>query len=195
MSGRDGHVGDFTQMLDRARSGDDAAVREVLACVYTQLRSIAGKYMRGERRDHTLQATALVHEAYLRLMGTDEIGFENSAHFFSTAAEAMRRILIEHARKKSRHKRGGGRKRISLDIANLADAEHAEEILAFDAAFQRLEEEMPEVADIVRMRFFAGLTIPQTARALGISPRTVNRQWSFARAWIYRELEDQRPDE
>src|SRR5262249_19377511 len=155
------------------------------------LLGIARRRMSAERHEHTLQATALVHEAYLRLLGDDgaALAWSSRAHFFSAAAEAMRRILIEHARGRGRVKRGGGRKRGPVDVIDLASAENPEDILALDAAICRLEERDPQAARIVRLRFYAGLSVEEAAEALGISPRTVKRDWAFARAWLYEQLE------
>jgi RNA polymerase sigma factor (TIGR02999 family) len=154
--------------------------------------------MKGERRGHTLSATALVHEAFLRLEGTELMRSSGSGAFYTAAAVAMRRILVEHARSRARVKRGGGAARIRLDeigdVADLdaADEQHGEVILAFDDAFRRLEEHEPSVADVVRLRFFAGLTVAQVAAGLGLSERTVISRWAYARAWLASELE-QRP--
>jgi RNA polymerase sigma factor (TIGR02999 family) len=160
--------------------------------VYSQLRAIAQHQMNAERAGHTLTATALVHEAFLRLgpVATDWPGFCHAA------AEAMRRILIEHARSRARLKRGGGAAKLPLDaIGDVADLdalteERSDAVLAFDGAFRRLEEQEPLVAGVVRLRFYAGLGVPETARALSISERTVNNYWAFARAWLARELQD-----
>ncbi len=145
--------------------------------------------MAGERPDHTLQATALVHEAFLRLVGDREIPWTGRAHFYVAAAEAMRRILLDHAKARRRIKRGGGRAPLALaDVADLA-ARDSREVLMFDEAFRRLEDESPETAMIVRLRFFAGLGVEHTAEALRISTSTVDRRWAFARAWLFRQLD------
>lgn len=180
------------------------AASELLGLVYDQLRKIAQQRMNGERRDHTLQATALVHEAYARLVGDAEVQWANRAHFFAAAAEAMRRILIEHARGRNRLKRGGdggsdrpdenapapnaARKRIPLDVVDLAEADDPEQIMAVDECICRLEADDPTAGAVVRLRFFAGLDVAQTAAALGISERTVAREWSYARAVLAKEL-------
>ncbi len=162
----------------------------LLPLVYDQLRAVAQRALAAERPDHTLQATALVHEAYLKLVGEREIPWASRAHFYVAAAEAMRRILIDHARARGRVKRGGGgRARLTLsDVTDLASK--PDQILRFDEAFGRLEGESPEVAAIVRLRFFAGLSVEQTAEALGLSTSTVDRRWAFARAWLYRTLHE-----
>jgi len=168
--------------------------------VYAQLRAIAQNCMNGERRAHTLSATALVHEAYLRLdRGRADHPAERGA-FLHAAAEAMRRILIEHARARNRIKRGGGIARVPLeligDVADLdsVDRDGPESILAFDDAFRRLEEHEPAVASVVRLRFFAGLSVSETATALGISDRSVNNYWAYARAWLARRLQNGEED-
>ncbi|MFG0283204.1 MAG: ECF-type sigma factor [Phycisphaerales bacterium JB039] len=169
---------------------DDDRVTILLPLVYDQLRAIAQRAMASERPDHSLQATALVHEAYLRLVGDREVPWSSKAHFYVAAAEAMRRILIDHARRKGRRKRGGGRPRMGLQsVADLA-TEDAGEVLRFDAVFRRLEAESAEAAAVVRLRFYAGLTIDQTAAALGVSPNTVDRRWAFARAWLFRAMRE-----
>jgi RNA polymerase sigma factor (TIGR02999 family) len=144
--------------------------------------------MADERPDHTLQATALVHEAYLRLVGSHEVAWENRAHFYVAAAEAMRRILIEHARKRGRIKRGGDRARVPLNTVYLAEKAYPEEIMSVDSAIRRLEERDSRMARIVRLRFFAGLSTEEIAETLGLSDRTVRREWALARAWLHREL-------
>ncbi len=160
--------------------------------VYDQLRQLANRRLADEAAGHTLQATALVNEVYLRLTKEDQTGqkFANRGHFFAAAAEAMRRILIEHARSKNRIKRGGGggMRREFVNVLDLAAAPDFEEILAFDDAIGRLEGEVPLAAAVVRLRFFAGLSVDETAEALGVSSRTVNREWTYARAWLYRLL-------
>jgi len=183
-----------TTNVIRPREADSPHLLEL---VYDQLRRIAQARMAEERRDHTLQATGLVHEAYLRL-STQQTAHElNRAQFFAAASEAMRRILIEHARRRGRVKRGGGSKRVDLQLADVADlsAVGDEEIVALDEAFRRLESIDARAASVVRLRFYAGLTIEQTAEALGLSERTVKRDWEFARSWLYSEMtRDDEPD-
>lgn len=183
---------DLTRLLGRIAEGDAQATDELLPLVYEQLRQIARARMAGERRDHTLQATALVHEAYARMMGSGNDAWQNRRHFYFSAAEAMRRILIEHARARSRLKRGGpGVRRWSLDfsaVADLATEDKSEEILALDEALQRLKEERARSAEVVTLRFFGGLTVEETADMLGVSARTVDLDWAFARAWLFRAL-------
>ena len=178
------------RLLGQAAEGDAKAADELLPLVYSQLHRLAQHRMKAENPAHTLQATALVHEAYLRLLGPREVPWQNEAHFYQAAAEAIRRILIDHARSKGRKKRGGSSKKMPLNVADLAASENSEQILALDEALCRLEVQDPEAASIVRLRFFAGLSIDQTAQSLNISPRTVDRRWKFARAWLYSELAD-----
>jgi RNA polymerase sigma factor (TIGR02999 family) len=164
----------------------------LLPYVYDQLRRLARQYMSQERPDHTLQATALVHEAYVRVMGGGRIEWHSKAQFFHAAAEAMRRILIDRGRHRRALKMGGTsvgpRKRIPLSSVDLAVDMDAEEILALDEAILRLEKVAADVAAVVRLRFYAGLGVEETAQVLGVSPRTVNREWTYARAWLFREL-------
>jgi len=185
-------MSDVTRILYAIEDGDAKAAAELLPVVYDQLRKIAQQRMSGERAGHSLEATALVHEAYLRLVGDDGEGLRwaNRAHFFAAAAEAMRRILVDHARGKGRLKRGGGQARLSLSVAALgAEDENSDEILALDEALRRLEKQDERMARIVSLRFFAGLGVEETAQALEISPRTVKRDWATARAWLFRELQ------
>jgi len=161
----------------------------LLEHVYRQMRELAESRMRQERVGHTLQATALVHEAYLRLAEKPAVTWANEAHFFHAAAEAMRRILIEHARARGREKRGGGCRHLSLDVLDLAAEADSDEIVALDEAFRRLEAEEPSVAAVVRLRFYAGLSVKETAEALNTSVRTIHRDWAYARAWLWRELQ------
>jgi RNA polymerase sigma factor (TIGR02999 family) len=186
---------DVTQILGQLRSGRGDAAGDLLPLIYDQLRAIAQQNMNNERASHTLEATALVHEAYLRLVGGQDLGWDSRGHFFTAAAEAMRRILIEHARARKRIKRGGERQRVPLTGLNLSDEHDAEEILAVDEAFGRLEKEDPSAANVVRLRFFAGLSVAETAAALNISERSVAREWAFARAWLADELRGADPND
>jgi RNA polymerase sigma factor (TIGR02999 family) len=180
------------ESAEPAEGGEGPALEasEVLPLVYDELRSLARRRMAQERVGHTMGATALVHEAYMRLAGP--MRFANRGHFFAAEAEAMRRILIDHARTRGRTKRGGGAKRMPLSVLDLAACPEAGEILAFDEAISRLEKESPAAASVVRLRFYAGLSIDETAEALDISPRTVDREWTYARAWLYGALEKER---
>ena len=177
-----------TQVLTELGHGDPQAAAELLPLVYDELRRLAEQRMGHEPAGLTLQPTALVHEAYLRLVGSVDPGWKSRGHFFGAAAEAMRRILIERARKYDRHKHGGGRHRLDLDKLGLAGDVPSEELLALDDALARLEGSDNVRSDVVKLRFFAGLTIDQTADALGLSPATVVRHWTFARTWLFEQI-------
>lgn len=180
---------DATLILERIAQGDRHAAAELLPLVYAQLRASAQKAMAGERRDHTLQATALVHEAFARLVGGDGAGYANRAHFYEAAARAMRQVLIDHARSRNAQKRGGGSRPESLvDLASAFEADPAR-VLALDEALCRLETEDPEAAGVVRLRFFAGLSGEQAAGVLGVSARKADMLWARARAKLFRALE------
>lgn len=168
------------------RDGDSG---ELLEAVYTQLRAIAQQRMSEENAGHTLEATALVHEAFLRIGQDRRVPFRDRAHFFATAAEAMRRILIDHARAKGAVKRRPPDGPTPLSVVDLAQTPDSGEILALDEALTRLEVAEPDVAAVVRLRFFAGLSVDESAEALGISPRQVDRLWAYARAWLAREMQ------
>ena len=186
---REGGKPGITVLLRAASQGDSAATAAVFSQVYEELRAIAKRQMEGERHDHTLGATALVHEAYVRLLGSEAPPLPDRAGFFHAAAEAMRRILIEYARARGRKKRGGGRRRLQLEAIDLADDETVGEILAVDDAIRRLENEDAPAAEVVRLRFFAGLSVEEAASVLEKSPRSVARDWAYARAWLFRALE------
>ena len=187
-------MGNVSQILAKLRDSDrDDVMEQLLPVVYDELRALARAHLRHERADHSLQATALVHEAYLRLLGDARPPWNDRRHFFRAAAEAMRRILVEHARKRGRVKRGGKRVRVELRDANLTTDQDPMEVLALDDAFRRLEQQDPRAADVVRLRFFAGLSVEETAKALGLSERTVKREWAFARAYLYAALQEE-PD-
>lgn len=192
-----GDQDNVTRLLNEVADGKSEAREELLVLVYGALRKIAQSRMSNERDGHTLQATELVHEAYIKMAG--EIGehsWRSRGHFYGAAADAMRRILIDHARKKGRVKRGSGSVRIGLNVLELAEAEdNAESILALEECFRRLEERDPDLAEVVRLRFFAGLSVDDTALALDVSNRTVIRNWVFARAWLHRELKGELGDE
>lgn len=165
------------------------AASELMPLVYEQLHAIARQRMREERAAHTLQATALVHEAYMRLVGDAEISWQSRGHFFRMAAEAMRRILIDHARKRKAQKRGGGKSGLPISVVDLASVDDPDRVLALDEALTTLEEEDPRAAQIVQLRFFAGLSVDDTAESMGISRRTVMREWAFARARLFELLD------
>lgn len=185
-------MGDATVILGRIVAGDDSAARELMPMVYAQLRAGAARAMAAERRDHTLQPTALVHEAFLKLLGPRETPWAHRAHFYAAAAEAMRQILVDHARTRGRLKRGGGVVHRSLDepltLAEPGGHGDSVDFIALDGAIHRLEDQDPRVAQVVRLKFYAGLTIEQIASALDLSERTIKSDWAFARAWLEREL-------
>lgn len=178
--------------MQEAAGGDRQAGHRLLEVVYEELRRLAEARLARERPDHTLQATALVHEAYLRLLGPDGESprWDHQGHFFAAAAEAMRRVLIDRARAKGAGKRGGGARRLALDPAMLTLDQLPDGLLDLDEALGRLAEEAPEKAKLVKLRFFAGLTLPQAAHALDISLSTADRHWAYARAWLYDALSD-----
>ena len=184
-------MADVTQLLDAAAAGDPTAAADLLPLIYDELRKLAAARMVAEAPDHTLQPTALVHEAYLRLVGKDAgRPWNGRGHFFAAAAEAMRRILVESARRKSRLKHGGENERVDLDSGCLVSEAPSLDLLALDEALTKLAESEPAKADLVKLRFFAGLTMPQAASALNISLATAERHWTFAKSWLYAELSD-----
>jgi RNA polymerase sigma factor (TIGR02999 family) len=180
---------EVTTILVAMRQGDRKAAGDLLPAVYDRLRRLAGQMLAQEKPGQTLQPTALVHEAYLRLLGDSDLTWEDRRHFYGAAALAMRRILVDRARRRGRLKHGAGRRREELvDAAAVAEPESLD-IVAVDEAIRRLEEEDPRAAQVVMLRFFGGLSEDDTGRALGISPRTVRREWVYAKAWLYRALE------
>jgi RNA polymerase sigma factor (TIGR02999 family) len=180
--------GDVTRLLDAAGGGDQQALARLYEHVYDELRRMAAAGMRREHSGaHTLQPTALVNEAYMRL--TPGGRFENRRHFFGAAAQAMRRILVDHARAKSAEKRGGGQERITLSDLDVAVPEDDLDVLAVNDALERLSQEDPRLAELVNLRFFAGMSIEDTARAMDLSPATVKRDWVFARAWLFEQVQ------
>ncbi len=182
-------MNDVTRILSQIESGDPSAAEQLLPLVYQELRHLAAARLSREKSGQTLQSTALVHEAYLRLVGGASGQHWNSrGHFFGAAAEAMRRILVNRARDKQRLKRGGGRQRLDLDHVQLALDTKGEELIALDDALEVLFREDPQSAELVKLRFFAGLTHAEAAAALGITRRVADRQWAFARAWLYERL-------
>ena len=182
-------MADVTQILSQIEQGDPSATKDLLAAVYDQLRQMAAAKMAQERPDHTLQATALVHEAYVRLVGSSQAAsWKNRRHFFAAAAEAMRRILVDAARQRNRMKRGGDWQRVGFDLDDLPGLSPDQDIAALDQALERFSQHAPEKAELVKLRFFAGLTIEQAAEILAISTSTADRHWSYARAWLFREL-------
>jgi RNA polymerase sigma factor (TIGR02999 family) len=184
-------MSDVTRLLSAAESGDPKAAAELLPLVYDELRKLAAARLADEKPGQTLQATALVHEAYLRLVGTEAVtSWDGRGHFFAAAAEAMRRILIDRARRRRRPKHGGGRGRVDLDSAAAIDGGPCDDLLALDEALAKFAAVEPLKAELVKLRFFAGLTVPEAAAALGISVATAERHWTYARVWLYAELTD-----
>jgi RNA polymerase sigma factor (TIGR02999 family) len=191
---------DATVLMVAAANGDKAAADRLLPLVYAQLRSAAQQGLAGERAGHTLSATAIVHEAYIKLSGPRQVPWEGRGHFYAAAAEAMRQVLLDHAKGRLRLKRGGGgldgeaaRRRTATDFEDVAalSQQEPEQILRFDDLIRRLGIESPDGAAIVRLRFFAGLSVEQTAQVLGLSMSTVERRWAFARAWLFQRLQEQ----
>lgn len=185
-------MGDVTRILTAIEQGDARAADELLPVVYEELRRLAAAKMSQEPPGHTLQATALVHEAYIRLVGSQDQDWSGRTHFFAAAAEAMRRILIDNARRKLRLKRGGGRQKIGLTDAEPAIEGPSEDLIALDEALVRLAEMDKTKADLVKLRYFAGLTLEQAASVLNLPERTAKRYWAHARAWLHREVTEGR---
>ena len=181
-------MSDVTRLLDAAAAGDHKAAADLLPLVYDELRKLAARRMANESPGHTLSPTALVHEAYLRLVGDQQ--FDGRGHFFSAAAEAMRRILVESTRRKRGPRRGGDRQRLEVDLDTISTPSPSVDLLALDDALTKLSREAPLRAELVKLRFFAGLTMPEAAHALGISLATAERYWTYARTWLYAELND-----
>jgi len=184
-------ISDVTHILDRVQQGDPEAAEELLPLVYEELRKLAAHKMASESPGQTLQPTALVHEAWLRLTGDASKTWDNRGHFFAAAAEAMRRILIERARAKSRLRRGSGAERVPLDHVTIASDDPPEIVLAINEALDRLTARDPFKAEVVKMRYFVGLGQDEIAQALGVSVPTIRRHWAIARAWLYAEMKIQ----
>src|SRR5712691_10530547 len=183
-------MSDVTRILDRVQQGDPQAAEELLPLVYDELRTLAAHRMAGEAAGHTLQPTALVHEAWLRLVRTPDQTWQNRAHFFRTAAECMRRILIDNARRKQQVRHGGGQERVSLEGLDLADDHDGQRLSQVNEALDRLALQDASKAEVVKLRFFAGLENREIAEMLGISERTVERAWRFAKAWLLAEFSE-----
>lgn len=182
-------MSDVTRILNAIERGDAKATDDLLPLIYEELRVLAAQKLSHEPPGQTLQATALVHEAYLRLVGDGAQGWNSRGHFFGAAAEAMRRILVENARRKESQKRGGGLHRVEIEDQDIAIENTASDLLALDAALAKLSDLDPTKAQLVKLRFFAGLTLDQAAEALGISRATAIRHWSFARAWLFDQVQ------
>lgn len=187
-------MSDVTRILNAIERGETKATDELLPLVYEELRLLAAQKLTREPPGQTLQATALVHEAYVRLVGDPSRSWENRGHFFKAAAEAMRRILVENARRKKRIRHGGGLQRVPLDESVVSETEErfGDDLITLDDALAKFARKDPFKADLVKLRYFAGLTIPQTAQALGISHATAERHWVYARCWLRAEIERQR---
>jgi RNA polymerase sigma-70 factor (ECF subfamily) len=179
---------DVTVVLEQMRKGDRGAADKLLPLVYDEFRALARHYLAQERANHTLQPTALVHEAYMKLVDQTRVDWQGRSHFFAVAAQAMRRILVDHARSRQRDKRGGGRARVVLDEAVALSPQKDEDVLALDECLERLAALDARQAKVVELRFFGGLSVEEVAEALGVSKRTVEGDWTFARAWLSREL-------
>jgi len=181
-------MNDVTRILNAVEQGDSRATAQLLPLVYDELRRIASHKMAAESPGHTLQATALVHEAWLRLAGPQESTWENRAHFFAAAAEAMRRILVEHARRRQSQKRGAGAERLEFDESNLILAAPPDELLAVNEALDTLAREDNQAAELVKLRYFVGMTMEEAANAMNLPKRTAESVWTYARAWLHREI-------
>jgi RNA polymerase sigma factor (TIGR02999 family) len=184
-------MNEVTRILSAIEQGDGNAAAQLLPLVYDELRNLAAQRLAQETPGQTLQATALVHEAYLRLVGDHAQPWNSRGHFFAAAAEAMRRILVDNARRKHSHKRGGQRQRVGLEEAISLNESPADDLLALDEALTRLAREDPIKAELVKLRYFAGLSVEQTADALGISRATADRYWAYAKVWLYRAVTGQ----
>src|SRR6516165_11867314 len=179
---------DITRLLSELSHGDPQAASKLIPVVYDELRHLAAGYMRRERPDHTLQPTALVHEAYVKLLAQRSVDWQGRSHFFGVAAQLMRQILIDHARGHLREKRGGGKAALPLTEALAFSPEHSEELLKLDEALERLSAIDPRQSKVVELRFFGGLSVEETSEFLGISPKTVKRDWAVAKAWLHAEV-------
>jgi len=184
-------MSDITQVLQAIKRGEGQASEELLPLVYNELRHLAAARMAQEAAGQTLQATALVHEAWLRMVGDGDRGWQNRAHFFGAAAEAMRRILVDKARHKSRIKHGGGQIRLDINDLDLADSTPDEKVLLINEALEQLQSRDPEKAKIVVLKFFGGMTNQEVAENLGVTERTIERQWAFAKAWLFQTIRTQ----
>ncbi len=184
-----GSISEITQLLVNWSNGEEDALENLMPVVYEELHQLAENYMRRENKDHTLQATALVNEAYMRLIDQKRVDWKNRSHFFGIAGQIMRRILVDYARRKLAEKRGGNTKTVSLDDAIVLGKGQSSEILALDEALKKLSEIDPRRGKVVELRYFGGLTVDETAEVMGTSRNTVVRDWNFAKAWLYRQIE------
>ncbi len=182
--------GEVTRALRDLTAGDAAAADRLLPLVYDRLRALARRHLERERPDHTLQATALVHEAYLKLFDQKDVDWRGKTHFFAIGARAIRRILVDHARTRTRGKRGGGARRLCLDEGAVLSPERDDDVIALEEALGRLEQQDPRQARIVELRFYGGLNVAEVAEVLGVSKRTVEADWTMLRAWLRRELSE-----
>lgn len=180
----------ITQLLQKVNDGDQEALNNLLKLVYDEVKKIASKYLSNEYKRRTIQTTELVHEAYLRLVGNKNLSLENRKHFFGSIANSMRQILVDNARQRNAVKRGSGKTKISLDSVSVMSPETDEEILTLNEALIKLESFDNRLSRIVELRFFTGLTVEETAEILSVSPATIKRDWRFAKAWLYKEMED-----
>jgi len=180
--------GFITQRLIAWNNGDAEALEQLMQVVYKELRRLANHYLRSERSDHTLQPTALVHEAYLRLSGQKQVRWQNRAHFFGVAAQMMRRVLVDHARACHRAKRGGAVQKLSFEETRYLQRNQDSQVIALDEALTRLKKIDSRKSDVVELRHFGGLSVDETAEVLGVSPHTVMRDWNMAKAWLYQEI-------
>ena len=178
----------ITQLLNQASNGNNFALDNILPLVYNELRKISSKYLRDEYRRHTLQTTELVHEAYIKLIGSNNLSWESRSHFYGIAAKSMRQILVDYARKRKSQKRGEGITELTLEKAHFVIGESEEQLLNLNDALDKLETLEERSSKIVELRFFSGLSIEETAKVLNISVATVKRDWKFAKAWLYREI-------
>ena len=187
--------GDVTSLLNKLAEGDRQAAAQLVPLVYKELRRLAARRLRRERRDHTLQATALVHEAYMKLSAQQDAKWQNRAQFFAVASQLMRRILVDYARAQQRVRRGGKQQKVSLDDVLLVSPDRTEELLAIHESLARLEKLDFRQGRIVELRYFGGLTLDEAADVLGVSSRTVMREWNIARAWLYGDLKERHGDD
>lgn len=178
----------ITILLNQVSNGNTLAINQILPLVYNELRKISSKYLRDEYRQHTLQTTELVHEAYIKLIGSNKLSWESRSHFYGIAAKSMRQILVDYARKRKSQKRGEGKTELPLDEAHFVIGESEEQLLNLNDALDKLESIEERSSKIVELRFFSGLSIEETAKILNISAATVKRDWKFAKAWLYREI-------